>query len=94
MSNQTTKTCEQPAPAAVRSTALLADPCRQCRWWKLKGSGHYCERGASTVLASALGKCSKRNLPWPDDSANAEVSEVAVADQTKTCGVRPPLSLD
>lgn len=27
-------------------------------------------------------------------SQNAEVSEVAVADQTKTSGVRPPLSLD
>lgn len=27
-------------------------------------------------------------------AANAEVSEVAVADQTKTRGVRPPLSLD
>ena len=26
--------------------------------------------------------------------SNAEVSEVAVADQTKTSGVRPPLSLD
>lgn len=28
------------------------------------------------------------------DAANAEVSEVAVADSTKTSGVRPPLSLD
>ena len=28
------------------------------------------------------------------ESPNAEVSEVAVADQTKTRGVRPPLSLD
>ena len=28
------------------------------------------------------------------ETPNAEVSEVAVADSTKTSGVRPPLSLD
>jgi hypothetical protein len=46
-----------------------------------------------------LMECSKCGKDWliPSDrthSPNAEVSEVAVADSTKTRGVGPPLSLD
>jgi len=49
------------------------------------GAGAGCHRNLRAAIDIAMKK---------RESANAEVSEVAVAGATKTCGDRPPLSLD